>query len=147
MLLAIDVHYKENYAKVIGVLFNLEDKEPYQIISDTITNVAPYEPGQFYKRELPCLLKLIKHNILSKIDIIIVDGHVYIDNDFKLGLGGYLYNELDQKIPVIGVAKRSFHNTEDVTKKIFRGQSKNPLFVSSIGVDLKTASDIVKNLM
>ncbi|MCJ8155622.1 hypothetical protein MKJ01_17835 [Chryseobacterium sp. SSA4.19] len=38
-------------------------------------------------------------------DSIIVDGYVTLDNDGKLGLGGYLYDAMGQKVPVIGLAK------------------------------------------
>ncbi len=146
MLLALDVHYKENYAKSVGVIFNTTDDTPVQSLVEIINEVEDYVPGQFFKRELPCLLKVIETVDLSTIEAIIVDGHVYVDNDYKLGLGGYLYEALNKQIPVIGVAKRSFHNTEEVSKEVFKGQSKNPLYVSAIGMDLQKAVTIVSQL-
>ncbi|MAX71970.1 MAG: endonuclease V [Flavobacteriaceae bacterium] len=134
MLLAIDVHYKEKYAKAVGVLFNWEDENPQHIIIDTIDDVADYEPGQFYKRELPCILQLLKQVELNSLEAIIVDSHVYVDNDKNYGLGGHLWQALDEKIPIIGIAKKAFHNTELVSKPIYRGESQNALYVSSIGV-------------
>lgn len=146
MLLAIDAHYKENYSKSVGVLFNWADKAPYRIITDTITNVAPYEPGQFYKRELPCILQLIKQIDLSVIEAIIVDGYVFVDNNKTFGLGGHLWQTLDEKIPIIGIAKRKFHDTEQVSTPVFRGESQNPLYVSSIGTPIETVLDNVQLL-
>ena len=116
MLLAIDVHYKDSYSKSVGVLFNWVDKAPHSIITDTINDVAPYKPGQFYKRELPCILQLIKQVDLSAIEVIIVDGHVFVDNDKTFGLGGHLWQALNEKTPIMGVAKRRFHNTEQVSR-------------------------------
>ena len=133
MLLAIDVHYKTTYAKTVGVLFHWENENPLRIITDIVNDVADYEPGQFYKRELPCILQLLKQIDINTIEAIIVDGHVYIDNNKTFGLGGHLWQALDQKIPIIGIAKKAFHNTEQVSIPIYRGQSQNPLYISCIG--------------
>ena len=77
---------------------------------------------------------------------IIVDGHVFIDNDKSFGLGGWVYKEYGESIPVIGVAKTPlFKNTETV-KQTFRGNSKNPLYVSSIGIDLDYSSEKIEKM-
>ncbi len=146
MLLALDVHYKESYAKSVGVIFNATENVMKSSIVEIIDDVEDYVPGQFYRRELPCLLKVVEKVDLTTIDAILVDGHVYVDNDRNLGLGGYLYNALDGQIPIIGVAKRFFHNTEVVSKEIYKGQSKNPLYVSSIGMDLQDAMHVISQL-
>ena len=146
MNLAIDVHYKETYVKTVGVFFDWEDETSKGIITTIINEVAEYESGQFYKRELPCILELLKQIDLEKVDCIIVDGHVYVDNDKKLGLGGHLYQSLHKKIPIIGVAKKSFINTEEVSFPIFRGESKVPLYISSIGIDTEIAVEKVQNM-
>lgn len=139
MILAIDVHYKTNYAKNVGVLFNWSDEAPSDTIVTQLTEVEEYVPGLFYKRELPCLLDVINQVDLSKVDAIVVDGHVYIDNDKNFGLGGYLWEALSQKVPVIGVAKRAFHKNELTNEPVLRGDSKNPLYVSAIGLTLEIA--------
>jgi deoxyinosine 3'endonuclease (endonuclease V) len=59
MILAVDVHYKGQKALVAGVLFeNWDDDYPCEIFMSTFSNIEKYEPGQFYKRELPCILRL-----------------------------------------------------------------------------------------
>ncbi|MCT4629777.1 endonuclease V [Winogradskyella sp.] len=146
MLLAIDVHYKSTYSKVIGVLFEWQDKSPQCIVTDVVNDVADYESGQFYKRELPCILQLIKQVDLSVIKAIIVDGHVYIDNNKSYGLGGHLWQALHQKVPVIGIAKKAFHNTEKVSTPIYRGQSQNPLYMSCIGMSEQEALNKIQLL-
>lgn len=146
MLLALDVHYKANYAKSVGVIFNTTESTVNDTIIEILDTVEDYVPGQFYKRELPCLLKVIEQVDLSTITAIIVDGHVFIDNDCNLGLGGHLFEALNKNIPIIGVAKRSFHNTEQVSKPVLKGGSKNPLYVSAIGLDLEMAIEIVSRL-
>lgn len=146
MLLAIDVHYKSNYAKAVGVFFNWEDDEPIKIISEKIEKVEAYVPGQFYKRELPCILALLKNVDLNTLEAIIVDGHVFIDDEKNHGLGGYLWKALDEKIPIIGVAKTAFHSVQKLSQPIFRGESKSPLYVSAIGFELDLALQKVQNM-
>ncbi len=139
MILAIDIHYKNEYAKNVGVLFEWEDEVPSEIVVTQTKDVEEYIPGQFFKRELPCLLDVIDQIDLSKLDAIVVDGHVFIDNEKGYGLGGHLWEALKQKVPIVGVAKRAFHKNEMTNEPVLRGDSKNPLYVSAIGVDLDFA--------
>jgi deoxyribonuclease V len=73
---------------------------------------------------------------LSPGDIIIVDGYVTLNDDGKIGLGGYLYDALGQKYPVIGIAKNEFNSPDSQRRIIYRGESKNPLFLSTKGADV-----------
>lgn len=144
MLLAIDVYYIENSAKAVGVLFeNWQDASPTDIIVAYKQDVAPYQPGQFYQRELPCITELLKQVDLSTLSAIIVDGYVYLDNAGKIGLGGYLYHSLQQQLPVIGVAKQAFNGNTKYVAEVFRGDSKKPLYVTAIGMPLP---DVAENI-
>jgi deoxyribonuclease V len=71
---------------------------------------------------------------------------VYVDNQYSYGLGGYLHEALDKKIPIIGVAKTCFQSNKDTVIEVFRGESKNPLYVSAIGYDLEKAAQEVKEM-
>ena len=105
MILAIDVKYNEEEptAKAVGVLFNWMGEMPERTIVKEVQNIHKYIPGQFYKRELPCILEILKDVDLNDIEAIIVDGHVYIDNEKSYGLGGL-------KIQLyIVLTKNSFH--------------------------------------
>ena len=146
MLLAIDAYYGEQNAKVVGVLFKWEDKFPAETISCFYDNVLPYKPGQFYQRELPCILELLKQMELEKIGAIIIDGHVFVSNDKTYGLGGYLWESLGKQIPIIGIAKRGFYQTDEVSFPVLRGNSKKPLYVSSIGYDISLLKTDIKNM-
>lgn len=141
MNLAIDVKYNEEtkIAKAVGILFNWEDNKPREIIVDYIEDIQDYVSGAFYKRELPCLLKIIEKVDINQLEAIIIDGYIYIDNAFKYGLGGMLWEKLNKQIPIIGVAKTSFFKNKETTKEIFRGKSSKPLYVSAIGYDLDKA--------
>ncbi|PPK96233.1 endonuclease V [Nonlabens xylanidelens] len=141
MILVVDLHYKEDdSAKAVGILCEWEDKEAIEIIIEQLENVEPYVPGEFYKRELPGILKIIERVEFEKIEAIIVDGHVYVDNDKNYGLGGYLWEQLKKKTPVIGVAKRGFYSNKETVIEVIRGNSKNPLYVSAVGVDKEIAA-------
>ena len=134
MIIATDIHYKETYAKAVCVAFDWEDTAPEKIYTATIAEVEPYVPGEFYKRELPCILKVLEQVDLKSIEAIIVDGHVFVHNNKKYGLGAYLWEALNKKVPIIGVAKKSFIDTEEVSTPILRGLSEKPLYVSCIGI-------------
>lgn len=147
MLLAVDVHYKEDYAKTVLVLFDEWTSEiPNEIIEVSTSEVADYEPGFFYKRELPCILEALQKVDLQTIDAILIDGYVYVDDGFTHGLGGYLFEALRQKIPIVGIAKTKFIRNTTTVLEVFRGESKNPLFVSSIGMALDFAAQKTKEM-
>jgi len=146
MILAFDTYYYNGKAKTIAVSFNdWEDDEPTKIYTDIIEGVADYQPGSFYKRELPCILSLLKQVNLETVDLIIVDGYVILEEK-HLGLGGYLYQALEGKIPVVGIAKSEFVSKTSVFKKVFRGESKKPLYVTSIGVDTAAICNAIQRM-
>jgi len=133
VILAIDVDYQENSALVAGVSFlQWTDKEADQIFTTEVKGISEYESGSFYKRELPCILKLLEEHEL-KPEIIVVDGFVFLDGHSKAGLGKYLYDALNGESVVIGVAKRGYKNI-DAKYSFCRGESKKPLFVTAEGV-------------
>lgn len=148
MIYCFDTFYGEDYAKtaVVGV-DNWNSSEPKFELSDIIYEVNEYESGSFYKRELPCLLGIIqKINLDPSKDIFVIDGYVVLSDEKMLGLGGHLFNELKQEIPVIGVAKNSFYTLDKHKKDILRGESKKPLYVTSMGIDLEKASQYILNM-
>ena len=109
MKLAIDAYYAGSRAKVVGVLFeNFSDEKPLKIISKVVDGVAPYESGSFYKRELPCIVLLLQDLDVRDISLVVVDGFVYLDDDGRYGLGGHLYERLERRVQVMGVAKSPF---------------------------------------
>ncbi|HTK18975.1 MAG TPA: endonuclease V [Mucilaginibacter sp.] len=146
MILAIDVYYKENSAKAVGVLFDRKDEVIKDLKVAHVYDIEDYIPGEFYKRELPCVLKVIEQTNLKDIELIIIDGYVYVDNNKQFGLGGWLWKTLETKVPVIGVAKTSFLKNKEVVNELYRGESKNPLYISSIGCDINKATELIKEM-
>jgi len=146
MILALDVHYKEQIAKAVGCLFDWDDDVPKEIVAVAVNGVEDYVPGEFYRRELPCLIEVIAQVKLENIEAIVIDGYVYIDNEMAPGLGGRLYEILERKVPVIGVAKTSFLRNKATVTEIKRGESENSLYISSIGIDLNLAASLIKRM-
>lgn len=147
MILTIDVHYKTNYAKTVLLFFeHWQSETPSNVVTHITKDVMEYEPGSFYKRELPCILNALQTVSLDEIETIIIDGYIYVDNEGKYGLGGYLYEALDKKFPIIGVAKTSFQSNKETVVEILRGESKNPLFVSALGLDKEVAANHIKSM-
>ena len=144
-IFCMDVDYREDYAVAAGILFDdWESDNTLKELTVKIDEIAPYESGQFYKRELPCLLQLIE-SLNSLPDIFIVDSFVYLDENKKPGLGGYLFQAFNEQIPVIGVAKSNFKDSTN-SSEVLRGDSQNPLYVTSAGIDLNEAADLIKTM-
>jgi deoxyribonuclease V len=138
LILIVDVDYRDSFAKVSGVIIEDWASERCSVESATIHDVAEYEPGAFWKRELPCIHKVL-YQVMDKlppntIKYIVIDGYVFFDGDAfqRPGLGAYLNNSLAGEIGIIGVAKTYFTGVPDCAK-LLRGDSIKPLFVTSAG--------------
>lgn len=143
MILAVDVRYYPSIAVVAGVIFrDWSSEAPEKEVVTCLEVPAAYQPGEFYKRELPCILTLIQEHHLQP-DIIVVDGFVYLDGSSEPGLGRRLYDALGGKVAVIGVAKSAFKEI-GAAYEVFRGGSKRPLYVTAVGVDLETAKRFIQ---
>jgi deoxyribonuclease V len=144
---AVDVFYREQSAKAVCILFN--DWTSTGIFSthrSMVREVAAYEPGAFYKRKLPCILNVLQQVNLSLVDAVVVDGYVYLDEAGKKGLGAHLYEALQRKLPVIGVAKTAFHQNGRQVVSVYRGQSSRPLFVTAAGMNIQEAAAAIQSM-
>lgn len=132
MILATDVHYSGDEALTAAVLF--EEWTATEALHEWVeerSGVEHYSPGEFYKRELPCILPLIKRAYLSlHLKTIIVDGYVDLGGG-KPGLGRHLRRALDGDVEVIGIAKNEFVGAP--AARVLRGESAKPLFVTTTG--------------
>ena len=147
MILAFDTYYSGTKAKTACIAFeNWSAETPADIFTQTTEDVADYEPGSFYKRELPCILSLLQEIPISNISCIVIDGFVQLNDPGKLGLGGHLYEALDRKVSVIGVTKSKFLSAHNSSVELRRGESKNPLYVSAMGIEKSVARELVKSM-
>ncbi len=145
MLACVDVCYKDDSARAACVTIQeWEDAAPIGEYVLDIDKVEPYVPGQFYRRELPCVLAILV-KVGAGSEIVVIDGYVWLDANQKKGLGGYLYEALGQTVPVIGVAKTRFATATSAVR-ILRGSSDRPLFITSAGIDQTTAADCIRRM-
>ncbi len=141
----LDVQYYETYAVTAYVLFkNVADTEPLKTGQVVTHEVHPYEPGAFYKRELPCLLNALQV-IIEPLELIIIDANVWL-SDEKMGLGGILYESLQNNTPVIGVCKTKYTGETSKIVPVYRGDSQNLLYVSAIGINTGKAVKLIKDM-
>jgi deoxyribonuclease V len=147
MILALDTYYQNNKAKTVCIRFpNWTDEHPANVLTEELDRVEEYQPGAFYKRELPCILSILKKTTLQNTEAIIIDGYVLLDDTGKHGLGGYLYEALDREIPVIGVAKTNFANNTLHKGEVYRGDSQRPLYITTLGIPLETACTYIRSM-
>jgi deoxyribonuclease V len=147
MILSFDTYYFENKAKTVCLAFeDWTTSDKFEVYAEIMEDVEEYIPGEFYRRELPCILSLFRKIEYHNIEAIVVDGFVYLNDEHKLGLGGHLYHSLKGSIPVIGVAKTNFASIEKNKRALIRGKSKNPLFITSIGLDNDKAVEHIKSM-
>ncbi|WP_196889106.1 endonuclease V [Aureivirga sp. CE67] len=146
MIYAFDTYYFADNAKTVCVKFkDWNSEEPEMVFEEIIKTPENYESGAFYKRELPCLLSLLEKIDLEEDAIIIVDGYVTL-NSTKDGLGGYLFHELNEKYPIVGVAKNNFSDEDSNKRAVLRGESKKPLYVTAKGIDVDFVKKQLENM-
>lgn len=140
--IAIDVLYHEGEARVGAVGF--ADWRSDEIIEQRAFKLPiadEYIPGQFYKRELPCILDAL-NRFENPYDTVVVDGYVWLGD--RKGLGAHLYEKLNEEIVVIGVAKSPF--SESTAAEVLRGKSERPIYVTAAGIDQSAAADLIRNM-
>ncbi len=145
MIAAVDVDYRDTEALAACVLFrDWTDAVSAAEVTERIAQVAEYQPGQFYKRELPCLLAVLK-KVPTPLDVIVVDGYVWLGTETRPGLGAHLYEALGRTIPVIGVAKTRFQSAT-LARPLRRGDSQRPLFITAVGMDVADARRLIASM-
>ena len=113
-------------------------------LTGPIPVTEPYRPGQFYRRELPCILRALEA-LPCEPNTVVVDGYVWTAAG-KPGLGAELHDALGDSTAVIGVAKNPFRGAEDVSIEVRRGSSSRPLYVTAIGLPLATAAQRIHEM-
>ena len=144
MKCCLDVDYRADHALAACLLFaEWGDATPTQELVARIDQIEPYVPGQFYRRELPCLLAVLAKAPLP-VDLIVVDGYVWLDGAGKPGLGAHLYAALGEQMPVIGVAKKPFHSA--AAEEVRRAGADKPLYVTAVGIAVADAAAAIAGM-
>jgi deoxyribonuclease V len=144
MIACLDVDYRESAARAAGIAFHdWSDATPSTEKVITVVDVQPYQPGQFFRRELPCLLAVLRE--LPPVAVVVVDGYVWLDGVSVAGLGAHLYQALGGEVAVIGVAKTRFAEA-GAAMEVFRGRSARPLFITAAGMNAQIAAEHIRSM-
>jgi deoxyribonuclease V len=139
---AVDVYYPDSgggrAALVVGSLPGFAVEAEHVAWLD---EVEPYQPGSFFKRELPAIRAVLAG--VAPVSLLIVDGYVDLDPDGRPGLGAHVHAALG--IPVIGVAKTSFHTATHAVA-VLRGAATKPLYVTAAGLPVSAAAAFVTGM-
>jgi deoxyribonuclease V len=140
MFVAADVHYLPcGGARAAAVV--AADPAFSRLAGDRIAvvaDVAPYQPGQFYLRELPPL-RAVLGGVIG-LSLLVVDGYADLDSDGRPGLGARACEEFG--VPVIGVAKAPFRTATHAIA-VLRGTSARPLYVTAAAMPRADAASLV----
>ncbi len=113
-----------------------------EVVARTEEPAAAYEPGQFWRRELPYLLDTIAR--IDPVETVVIDGYVWLAAG-QPGLGAHLYEAIHSQVAVVGVAKTRYRGAAPVVE-VLRGSSKNPLYITAVGMDVDVAALCVRNM-
>jgi deoxyribonuclease V len=145
MIAAVDVDYRDGFA--VAACIEFEDwtsERASRELVEVLSPIEPYQPGEFYRRELPCILKVL--NALETLPrICVIDGFVWLGSREKPGLGAHLFEALGGKVAVVGVAKTQFRGAGPAVE-ILRGESRKPLWISAAGMDLHEAASAIARM-
>ena len=140
LIVCVDVDYRTQGAIAAGVWFRgWQATSAEHEFAVCITEVAEYEPGAFYRRELPCLLRVLAGG--PQPQIVVVDGYVFLEAGVP-GLGGHLHAVIGGV--VVGVAKTRFASA--IAVPVCRGESSSPLFVTAVGIEADEAAECVLSM-
>jgi deoxyribonuclease V len=143
VLACVDVDYRAAGAVAACLLFaDWPAATATARLVEPIAQVAPYEPGAFYRRELPCLQAVLAR-VTTPLAAIVIDGYVWLDEARRPGLGAHLWEALGRAVPIVGVAKTAFR-ANGAARPLLRGDSARPLYVSAAGLDADVAAAHVR---
>lgn len=146
MILAVDVQYHEHSATVAGVLFDdWGDARAAATHTRVCEEIAEYVPGEFYRRELPCIADLLAGLGDVPLSCIVIDGYVWLGAEQRPGLGAHLWESLHRRVAVVGIAK-TFYADTPAQAEVRRGGSERALYVSAAGLPLDTARAAVARM-
>ncbi|HSR83515.1 MAG TPA: endonuclease V [Streptosporangiaceae bacterium] len=143
VFVAVDVHYLDESTARAAMVAACDSR--FSLVTSTGTATtsvdAQYQPGAFFRRELPPLLTVIPAR--DELALIVVDGYVDLDAAGRPGLGAHVHAKLS--VPVIGVAKTRFR-TATHASEVLRGGSSRPLYVTAVGLTIADAASLVGDM-
>jgi deoxyribonuclease V len=145
MLACVDVDYRSD--RVVAACLGFEAwSDASARVEEVLVSMEPpaaYEPGAFFRRELPYVTGVLAR-LGEAPELVIVDGFVWLAEGVP-GLGAHLFAALGGRVSVVGVAKRPFRGGS-VGVPVVRGSSRTPLFVTAAGMNVDEAARRVASM-
>jgi len=143
MFAAADVHYPPSGGARAALVAAADAAFSSMTYEKTVfvEEVAAYQPGSFYMRELPPLRAVLAG--VDDVGLLVIDGYVDLDPAGRPGLGAHVHEEF--RIPVIGVAKTRFASATHAIL-VLRGTAARPLYVTAAGLSAAEAADLVRTM-
>jgi deoxyribonuclease V len=140
---AVDVHYPSSGGARAALV--LADSARFATIVEErvcwLPEVAAYEPGGFFARELPPVRAVLADT--GNLALVVIDGYVDLDPHGRVGLGAHLHAQIGT--PVIGVAKSVFRTASHAIR-VHRGTATRPLYITAAGVSVDHAAALVARM-
>ena len=145
MIVCVDVDYRTTHvvAACLGFHDWVDAAPAFESVTRTEGAPPDYEPGAFYRRELPYIVAALAA-LPASPRILVVDGYVWLAPG-RPGLGAHLHAALGGGIEIVGVAKRNFAGAVTAIP-IFRGISQQPLFVTATSADVAAIAQSVRTM-
>jgi deoxyribonuclease V len=142
----LDVAYASDAAGVACLLANSWTTATPAVEISRCFACAPaeYVPGEFYKRELPLLLAVI-NDLSLRPSMLVIDGYVWLGPTSEPGLGAHLFAALHSATPIVGIAKSRYRD-DTWSERVYRGESRRPLYVTAAGCETAKAAALVSGM-
>jgi len=143
MKLALSVHHEAGASLAAAVAFDdWNAAEATRTWTTRVEAAAPPAKGPAWQRDVPALLALLRAHELQP-ETIVLDGYVHLDERETPGAGRLLFDALEGKVPVIGVAKSAGAFTH-AQFEVAREEEAPPVIVTCAGIDLGAAKARVR---
>lgn len=144
-ILAVNINFQDREDIVSGVSFTQWNSgRAENVFLSKVENTEDYLSGEIFARELKIVNTLLSQT-KAQPDYILLDGLVYSDGKAEPGFGKRLYDELGGNVVIIGVVKKQIQGLPDECG-VCRGESKTPLFVTAVGIDLEAAKELLLSM-
>lgn len=144
MIIAMDCHYTDTGAAAAAcgiTAWTHGDVVARHRITDAVAH--EYVPGEFFRRELPLLLRVLAE-VDWPLEAILIDAYVDLAPDHP-GLGRRLVEAARLAQPVIGVAKTRYAGATHAIE-VLRGSSSKPLLITAANITAERAAELVHSM-
>ena len=144
MIACLDVAYGEAVAHAAGITFRAwADASPLEERVVRVEEVHPYQPGRFFRHEVPCLLAVLR--ALPPAEVIVVDGYICLGGGDRPGPGRICIRRSAGERPWSALP-RPGSKEPGTACEVVRGRSTRPHFFTAAGMSPGCAAEHVRSM-